>query len=126
MDPRTVARAVAAGRVGLGLALLLAPRFVMHRLGETLDPPRPYAWWLRAFGIRDVVLGSGALLALDGSDDAAALTWVQAGAVADTADAATALLARRDLGRRQRALILTVAAGAAGAGWWAASATGRD
>lgn len=126
MDPRTVARGVAAGRVAFGVALTFAPRFVMRRAGETLDPPRPYGWWLRAVGVRDLVLGTGAMLALDGADPVVARTWVGAGAVTDTADAAMAIVSRRDLDGPRRALIVAVAGAAATAGWWAAAGLPAD
>ena len=63
VDDRTVARGIAVGRVGFGLLLLLAPRLLVRRTGSGQEPPPPYVWWLRAFGIRDAVLGAGTLAA---------------------------------------------------------------
>lgn len=117
MDDRTVARGVAVGRIAFGLLMLLAPRVLTRRTGDRTDPPVPYVWWLRAFGIRDTVLGAGAYLALDAGDDDAAARWVQMGALADSADAATAVVYGRDLGRRGQLTTLAVAVPAAVLGW---------
>ncbi|WCO67618.1 hypothetical protein PO878_02640 [Iamia majanohamensis] len=120
MDDRSVAKGVAAGRVLFGLVLLLAPRLLVRRTGSGEEPIPPYVWWLRAFGIRDAVLGAGALVALGEDDDAAASRWVQAGAAADALDAASVVVFGRDLDRRSRMVTLAVAVPAAAAGWRAA------
>lgn len=117
MDDRTIARGIAVGRVAFGLLMLLAPRLLTRRTGDGRDPQVPYVWWLRAFGIRDAVLGAGAYLALTAEDDEAAARWVQMGAVADTADAVTALAYRGDLDGRSRLATLAIAAPAATLGW---------
>lgn len=127
MDERAVAQGVAAGRVVLGLVLLLFPRLLVRRTGSGEEPERPYVWWLRAFGIRDAVLGAGTLVALGEDDDEAASRWVQAGAAADALDAASVVVFGRDLDRRSRLVTLAVAVPAAGAGWRAAQGlTSRD
>jgi hypothetical protein len=117
MDDRTVARGIAVGRVGFGLLLMLFPRLLTRRTGDRTDPPAPYVWWLRAFGIRDTVLGAGAYLALTEDDDEVAARWVQMGAVADTLDAATAVAFGRDIGRQSRWITLAIAVPAAALGW---------
>lgn len=117
MDDRTVARSVALGRAGFGLLLLVAPRLLTRRTGSRQDPPTPYIWWLRAFGIRDAVLGTGTLLALADGEDAATTRWVQMGALADSTDAVTALVYGKDLDRTGRLATLAIAAPAAVLGW---------
>jgi hypothetical protein len=117
MDDRTMARGIAVGRVAFGLLMLLAPRLLTRHTGDRTDPQPPYVWWLRAFGIRDAVLGAGAYLALTADDDEAAARWVQMGAVADTADAVTAVVYGRDIGRQGRLATLAIAVPAAAMGW---------
>ncbi len=117
MDDRTIARGVAAGRVAFGLLMLLAPRVLVRRTGTRQEPPVPYVWWLRAFGIRDTVLGAGTLLALGDSTTGGAARWVQVSAAADTLDAATAVVFGRDLDRGSRLAILALAVPASVLGW---------
>ena len=117
MDDRSLARGIAAGRLGFGLILLVAPRVLVRRSGNRQDPPPPYVWWLRAFGTRDAVLGAGTLAALAGDDDVAAARWVQVGAVADTLDVATVVLHGDELDRLGRWATLAVAVPATIAGW---------
>lgn len=117
MDPRATARAIAAGRIGFGAACLLAPRLVFGRIAREADGS--LVWMLRAFGIRDVVLGAGAVHSLrtsSGPDP-----WVTMGAVADTADAITALTFRNELGGPKLATTLALALPAATLGWKAAA-----
>jgi hypothetical protein len=65
MSARTVARALGAGRVAFGAAMLVAPRAVGRAwVGD--DGERPGATALvRALGVRDLVLGLLALHTLD-------------------------------------------------------------
>src|SRR5947209_13969417 len=107
MNAMLLARATAAGRVGFGVALLLTPL------------PLTGAWlWddanstgsqvlARALGMRDLVLGAGALTS-NGED---LPRWLLAGAAADATDLVATLRAA-DLPQRGR--ILTAAAATAG------------
>lgn len=120
MDPRTVARSVALGRVAFGVVMLLVPNTVLARMSA--ERPGPLVWMARAFGIRDVVLGLGALRSLgDPEPDPA---WVRMGALADTSDAVAALAWHRELGASGTAATLSLAVPAAVAGWTAADALG--
>lgn len=116
MDPRSIARAIAAGRVAFGAACLLAPRLVARDASPGASGQ--LVWMLRAFGIRDIVLGTGALQSLADGDGAE--RWVTLGAVADTADSVAALVFHRELGRGGLAATLGIAVPAAGGGWYAA------
>lgn len=117
MDDRTLARSIAAGRVAFGLLMLLVPDRVL-RLAAS-DRPGPLVWLARSFGIRDVVLGLGALREL--SDPEPDGRWVTMGAVADTADAVAAVVWRDELGPAGVAATLALAVPAAAGGWKAAS-----
>jgi hypothetical protein len=92
---RLAARGLAAGRVALGAALVAAPDTLTRAwLGSATaeDPGRQIA--VRGLGARDVVLGVGALVALrPGGEVRQAARWLEAGVVADLADAAATALA---------------------------------
>ena len=113
MDDLLIARLVAAGRVLFGLACIVAPRQILRAAGK--DASAPVLWWIRAFGVRDAVLGGGALVALN--DDEPDSTWVMAGAIADTADAVIVGAFRDDLGPAFVLPTLAIAAPAAALGW---------
>ena len=83
MTPRTLARAIAAGRVGFGLALLAIPeRAAGPWLGPD-DAARPGTGVaLRGLGARDLALGMGTLTAADGALPA----WVAASVLGDLGD----------------------------------------
>jgi hypothetical protein len=73
---------------------------VLPKLGLRLfgvrDVPGPLVFVTRLFGIRDLVLGAGAVAALMTEHDSAG-GWVAAGAVADTCDMAAAVVWREEL-----------------------------
>ena len=89
MNAAVTARLVAAGRIGFGVALIVAPgRVTSPWLGR--DASRAGARVLsRGLGSRDLALGVGALVV---SEDQLRL-WMAAGIVADTADLAATLAA---------------------------------
>lgn len=92
---RVLARGLAAGRVAVGIALVADPAGSTRRwLGSRSedDPGREVA--VRALGARDVLLGVGTLVALrSGNDVREAARWLEAGVVADLADAAATVVA---------------------------------
>jgi hypothetical protein len=116
MEPVALARGVAAGRAGLGVALLVAPGPIGRRwLGP--DARRPAARVaLRAMGARDVAIGLGALQAL--ATDAPARAWLRAGAVGDATDVLVTLRARRDLPLLGTVLVSAMATGGTAVGAW--------
>jgi hypothetical protein len=118
MNDLALARSIAVGRVVFGALMLLIPDTVLSR--AVPERPGPLVWLARAFGIRDVVLGVGALRSLsqpepDGS-------WVRMGAIADTSDAIAAVVWRSELGPAGVASTLALAVPAAAGGWKAAAA----
>lgn len=117
MDDRTIARSIAAGRVLFGLIMLLIPNVVLRRVAD--ERPGPLVWMCRAFGIRDVVLGAGALAEL--AEDEPTGRWVTMGAVADSCDAVAAVVWHRELGVGGTLATLSLAVPAAAGGWKAAS-----
>ena len=116
MDDRTIARSIALGRIVFGLIMLFVPHAVLARTSEVR--PGPLVWMARAFGIRDVVLGVGAVLELTEEDPKG--QWVALGAAADTCDAVAAVTWRDELGPAGVASTLALAVPAAAGGWWSA------
>jgi hypothetical protein len=93
---------VAAARVGVGVAMVLAPGW-FYRQGagtETL--------LMRTVGIRDVVLGSGACAAWASGAEGEFRRWASAGLLSDSADVVAGLGSRSLVGSRS-ALIATLA-----------------
>ncbi|GLE53748.1 hypothetical protein [Mycobacterium montefiorense] len=98
--PSPILALVAAARVGVGAAMLLAPdRFFKPDSGtETL--------LMQTIGIRDLVIGSGACVALLRGGDFR--HWAAMGLVSDSADLLLGLRSRPLVGTRS-ALIATLA-----------------
>ncbi|MFA9445483.1 hypothetical protein [Egicoccus sp. AB-alg6-2] len=117
MDVHLATRCLAATRIGLGLALFVAPRQVARGwIGREADGAGTSAA-VRGLGARDVALGVGMLAATGRDPDRRDLRrWIEAGIVADLADgAATLLVGRPD---RRRALVVAMAASGATFGGW--------
>jgi hypothetical protein len=114
MDTRSLSRSIALGRVAFGAAMLLAPGALLR---ASADADGPLVWMCRAFGIRDIVLGAGALTAPDGEE----AHWIRWGAIADTSDAVAALVWRRELGPALTGVTLALAVPAAAGGWMAST-----
>ena len=120
MDDRLIARLVAAGRVLFGLACIAAPKQILGRFAPEANGPM--LWWIRAFGVRDAVLGSGALISLN--EDEPDPAWVRFGAIADTGDAAIVLACRKELPPLFTGVTLAIATPAAALGWKASLGLG--
>jgi hypothetical protein len=112
MDARTLGRAVAIGRIGFGLGLILAPeRITAPWLGRDSRRAGTHVA-ARGLGARDVGLGAGALAA--GKD--ALPGWLAAAIVADAADLAATLAAGDSIPLSGRLLVGALATGGAGLG----------
>jgi hypothetical protein len=112
---RRGARAVAAGRVALGLAALAWPSVPARPwVGAAADDLAARVFG-RALGARDLALGLGALTALQrpAAEPGAARAWVAAGALSDALDVAASLSSWRELPRGSRWLVAASAGGAA-------------
>lgn len=115
---RSLALAVAASRIGLGVAALLAPARVLRPwVGGTADQPG-MAVLGRALAGRDIALGMGTLMAARHGHGIRG--WVEAGACSDTVDSASTLAGWSNLPARGRVLVLAASVGAAVAGAMAA------
>ena len=106
MDPATIARAAAAARAVIGVALLAAPGPAGKRwLGDVSEQPGGQVA-LAGLGARDIALGLGAYWALSGRRRTPR-PWLIASAGADAADLLSTLRSRGGL--NSAAFIGTVA-----------------
>ena len=117
---RVGARAVAALRVAIGVSALVSPRVAARPwVGGSAGAPAGVVLG-RAAGIRDVVLGSGALVAAR-QGPRVERTWVLAGALCDAVDATTTLAQWRRLPSGGGLLVAGAAVGATVVGALAAT-----
>ncbi len=112
MNAASTARLVAAGRVGFGLALIVAPeRATAPWLGE--DAGRAGTRVVtRGLGARDLALGAGVFAVAESE----LRPWVAAAIVADTADLIATVVAGDALPLAGRLLVGVLASGAAALG----------
>jgi hypothetical protein len=106
---RTVVRAIGVCRIVWGTILAVAPGTVHRVLGASY-PGEDFGVWVKVFGVRDIVVGAGAL----SSDPALWRPTLRAGIVMDLVDAAiVADATRRGLPARAAGPGLTLAGGTA-------------
>jgi hypothetical protein len=124
MEPRDLAIAQARGRIAVGLAFALAPGLA-GRLWVGRDAVRPGARVLgRAFGVRDLALGLGVVIALDRG--APVRGWLEASALADAGDFAAGLLDSSALPPPLRHGVLALGAGSSALAAWLARELDSD
>lgn len=108
-DARRGARWLAYGRIGLGIAALVAPGVPAAPWVGAGEARRPSVRLMaRALGARDIALGVGPVLAL--RHGAPARGWIAAGGLADAGDLVATLLGWSSLPRRARYAMLGVIA----------------
>ncbi|MGH8906437.1 MAG: hypothetical protein ACRD0K_07965 [Egibacteraceae bacterium] len=113
-DARRIARGIAATRVLLGIAIVVAPRVLMRSAVKDGEPSDEAVAALRMAGGRDLALGLGALLAAK-RGPRALRGWVEGGMLADAIDVPS-LAAAGSLRPVVRGLGLASAAAAAALG----------
>lgn len=86
LDPVAVSRLIALGRVGIGVALVVAPG-LFPRLVAGTTPREDAIAMTRIAGARDLGMGLGAALAARGGASPELRRWVAASALADAVDA---------------------------------------
>ena len=116
---RSVVRAVSYGRVAAGVAFLVAPRAITTLWLGTARDDAGVALLARTFGVRDALIGLGAVLALRQGQPLR--HWIVAGASSDAADAAVSLATFARKPTPLRLLIAAVSAGSAITLAWCAS-----
>jgi hypothetical protein len=114
VNARAIATSLAAGRAAIGAACLAAPQpTVRGWIGA--DASRTGAQLLaRALGAREVVLGLGAIAAMQRGRGARA--WLAGAALCDATDLTVTLLLRDRLPRPGAALVAALAGGGAAVG----------
>jgi hypothetical protein len=95
MDETTFALFSARGRIAFGVGALAAPGLMARTMTGSRKPRGAEAVFTRMWGARDLALGLGTVIALDHGTPVRG--WLEAAALADTADALTAVLGRQDL-----------------------------
>lgn len=115
MDARTAARALAAGRVALGIGLVVAPtRFTRGWIGGDAASEPSVRVLARGLGIRDVILGAIALHTVDHPE--VGPRWLRTCAAADAVDLLATAGARKALPTAGVLGVGALAGGAAAAG----------
>jgi hypothetical protein len=111
MPPPDLALAHARGRMLVGAAFVLAPGLA-GRLWVGGDAARrPVKVLGRAFGVRDLALGLGVVIALDRG--APVRGWIEGGVLSDAVDVAAMLLAGESVPAGVRRGALALGAGSA-------------
>lgn len=115
MDARTAARALAAGRVALGIGLLVAPtRFTSGWIGADAAADPSARVLTRALGVRDAILGAIALHTVDHPE--VGPRWLRTCAAADAVDCLATIGGRGAMPRSGVIGVSALAGGAAIAG----------
>ena len=127
VDVDATVKAVAYGRIGLGVSYLLTPGLALRlwpgRQATTTSADQAMlSMMARSTGGRDIGLGLGALFAQKHGTPVRG--WLEAAMLADTADALAIVIAFRQLPRAKAVAMLGAALGAAVAGRKLASAVG--
>ena len=91
MEPRDLALAHARGRMLVGAAFVLAPGLAGRLWIGGDAAQRSVKVLARAFGVRDLALGLGVVIALDRG--APVRGWIEGGVLSDAADVCATLLA---------------------------------
>jgi hypothetical protein len=118
MDPRSLARAMAIGRVAFGAAFIVAPRLAAagwiggdaRRAGTKV--------FITGLGGRDLALGAGILSALD---TGGAKPWLVAALASDASDLLGTLRSRDGIPALGTAVGVAITASATAAGAWLAT-----
>lgn len=121
MQARTVVTALGAGRVAIGLGLIVATRRTAGGwLGKDAAAVPGARAAVRGLGARDLAAGAALLVAIArDADDAEVRRWLLAGALGDTVDAVATVSAGRNDPVGRASTLIAVSAAATGA--WAAS-----
>jgi len=126
IDVDATVKAVALGRIGLGVGYTLTPALALRvwpgRPASTSADAAMLAMMARSIGGRDIGFGLGTLFALKHGSPLRG--WLEAAMLADVADAVAILIAFRHLPRTKAVLMLGAALGTAVAGRKLASAVG--
>lgn len=111
LEEREVARFMGALRVGLGVAMFVAPNKVVKSWTGDGTQSLPSTMALRGMAVRDIAIGLGLVKAVE--LETSTRGWLEAGALSDAGDAVATLLSWRELGGVRRLFWFATEAGAA-------------
>lgn len=103
-------------RATVGIAMLVMPGLIGAMWIGSDGRRRGVKAVTRALGVREVILGAGAVVAAN--EDRQLRRWVEFSMVADTTDAAATMVAARHLPTANAAAAIVVASGSAATGAW--------
>jgi hypothetical protein len=108
LNARAVATQISIGRMGFGIAFMLAPGLA-GRMWIGPDASRPGTkLFIRALGARDFALGLGTMLSM--RHNRPTRGWLEASGLADFADLVATFLARNDIPPAARITVYAIAA----------------
>jgi hypothetical protein len=114
LTPRVVVGVFAGLRVGIGVAVAIAP----DRTGTAEVASAGATLMTRSFAIREVVLGVGGLLCVARDDGPSALrTWAALGVLTDIGDLTASVASARGGHRSARLAAVAAAMGLVAEGW---------
>src|SRR5215208_737630 len=114
MDPRDRALLHARLRIGVGAAFVLVPGLAGRMWIGSDARRRPVKVLARAFGVRDLAIGLGVVIALDRGTPVRG--WIEAGVLSDAIDTAASLLAGSSIPPAIRWPCVALGAGSAALG----------
>ena len=122
MEERELARLHACGRIAVGAWFVVLPGLAGRMWIGSPAAERPVKVLARAFGVRDLALGLGVLIALDRG--APVRGWIEAGLLSDAVDTCASLLAGSSIPPAIRWPCVALGAGSAAAGAYLAPRVG--
>jgi len=114
MEPRERALLHARGRIAVGAAFALFPGLAGRMWIGSDAARRPVKVLARAFGVRDLAIGLGVVIALDRGTPVRG--WIEAGVLSDAVDTAASLLAGGSIPAAIRWPAIALGAGSTAAG----------
>jgi hypothetical protein len=114
MEPRDAAVLHARGRIAVGAAFVLFPGLAGRMWIGGDAARRPVKVLARAFGVRDLAIGLGVVIALDRGTPARG--WIEAGILSDAIDTCASLLAGNSIPSAIRWPCVALGASSAAAG----------
>jgi hypothetical protein len=114
MEPRDTVLLHARARIAVGAAFVLFPGLAGRMWIGADAGRRPVKVLARAFGVRDLAIGLGAVIALDRGTPVRG--WIEAGVLSDAVDTAASLLAGGSIPAAIRLPAIAVGAGSTAVG----------
>jgi hypothetical protein len=114
MEPRDLVLLHARARIAVGAAFVLFPGLAGRMWIGSDAARRPVKVLARAFGVRDLAIGLGAVIALDRGTPVRG--WIEAGVLSDAVDTTASLLAGGSIPAGIRLPVIAIGAGSTAVG----------